>query len=48
MARKGNPVSKAKAKKILSHGSVKGHKLTKPQKGLFGAIAGGKTVRVKK
>ena len=35
------PVSKSKAKEILSHGSVRGHKLSKKQKGLFGAIAGG-------
>ncbi len=38
-----------KAKKILRHGSVRGHKLTKKQKGLFGVIAGGKKpTRVKK
>lgn len=30
-----------KAKKILRHGSVRGHKLTKKQKGFFGARAGG-------
>jgi len=35
-------LTKKKAKKILRHGSVRGRKLTKKQKGLFGAIAGGK------
>ena len=34
-------VTKKKAKKILEHGSVRGHKLTKKQKGFFGARAGG-------
>ncbi len=42
MARK-KPVSREKAKKILRHGEVRGHGLTKKQKGLFGLIAGGKT-----
>ena len=38
-----------KAKKILRHGSVRGHKLTKKQKGFFGLKASGKrTTRVKK
>ena len=36
-----------KAKKILHHGSVRGHKLTKKQKGLFGARAGGQKLRTK-
>lgn len=31
----------AKAKAILSDGTVRGNPLTAPQKGLFGAIAGG-------
>ena len=35
-------VTKAKAKKILKHGSVHGKSLTKKQRGLFGARAGGK------
>ncbi len=35
-------VTKRKAKKILKHGSVRGKKLTKKQRGLFGARAGGK------
>ena len=30
-----------KAKEILRHGTVRGHKLTKKQKGFFGARAGG-------
>jgi hypothetical protein len=42
-----NPVTKRKAKKILNHGSVKGKPLTKPQRGLFGAVAGGKKIRKK-
>ena len=33
-------VSPEKAKKILRDGEVKGHELTQPQKGMFGAIAG--------
>ena len=38
----GNPgPSKHKAKEMLKHGEVGGKKLTKKQKGLFGAIAGG-------
>lgn len=35
--------SKAKAKKILRDGSVRGKALTKKQKGFFGARAGGAT-----
>jgi hypothetical protein len=34
-------VSKSKAKEILRHGEVHGHKLTKKQRGFFGARAGG-------
>lgn len=37
-----------KAKKILKHGSVKGHKLTAKQKRFMGARAGGASVRRKK
>lgn len=42
----GNPagkhkLGKSKAKKILEHGEVRGHKLSDKQKGLFGVIAGG-------
>ncbi len=33
---------RAKAKKIIAHGSIRGHPLTKSQKGFFGARAGGK------
>jgi len=38
-------VTKKKAKKILHHGSVQGNKITKKQRGLFGAIAGGQKIR---
>lgn len=38
-------LTQAKAKKILKHGSVRGHKLTAPQKRLFGAKAGGQKLR---
>lgn len=41
-------LSKAKAGKILRHGSVRGHKLTKKQKGFFGARRGGAPVRRKR
>ena len=34
-------ISKAKAKEILHHGEVRGHKLSKKQRGFFGARAGG-------
>lgn len=37
--------SKAKAKEFLKDGSVRGKELTKKQRGLFGAIAGGQRVR---
>lgn len=33
-------VSSSKAKEILRHGEVKGHPLSKKQKGMFGAAAG--------
>ena len=33
-------LSPEKARKILSHGEVRGKKLTKKQRGMFGAIAG--------
>ena len=38
-------VSSRKAREILRHGKVKGHKLTKRQKGFFGARAGGAPVK---
>jgi len=34
-------LTRAKAKKILKHGSVRGHKLTKKQRGFMGARVGG-------
>jgi len=34
-------LTKTKAKKILEHGSVRGHKLTAKQKRFMGARAGG-------
>lgn len=37
--------TKAKAKKILHDGKVKGKPLTKPQRGLMGAVASGKKIR---
>ncbi len=36
-----------KAKKILRHGSVRGHTLTAKQKKMFGARAGGQKLRKK-
>ena len=36
------PVSKMKARLILHEGKARGHKLTKAQRGLFGAILSGK------
>lgn len=33
-------LSPRKAKEILEHGEVRGHKLTKKQRGFFGARAG--------
>lgn len=33
----------SKAKKMLKEGVVRGHKLTKKQRGYFGAVAGGKS-----
>lgn len=38
-------LTKHKAREILKHGSVRGKPLTKAQKGLFGARAGGKKLR---
>lgn len=40
MARKA-PVTKAKAKKILRDGEIRGKKLTARQKRFFGLLAGG-------
>lgn len=36
-------LTKAKAGEILKHGEVRGHPLTKKQRGLFGLIRGGGT-----
>ncbi len=41
-------LTKHKAKKILEHGSVRGHKLTKKQKGFMGARAGGAPIKRKR
>ena len=41
-------LTKAKAKKILREGSIGGKKLTKKQKGFFGARVGGAPVSRKK
>lgn len=41
-------LTSSKARKILGHGKVRGHKLTKKQKGFFGARAGGVPVKRKK
>jgi hypothetical protein len=40
-------ISKAKAKKVLKDGKIRGKKLTKKQKGFFGAHAGGTARRVR-
>lgn len=40
-------LTKKKAREILSHGSVRGKKLTAKQKRLFGARAGGQKLRKK-
>jgi len=41
-------LTRAKAKEIMRHGEVRGHKLTKKQRGFFGARAGGSPIRRKK
>lgn len=40
-----SPVSSMKAREILRHGEVHGQALTRKQRGLFGAIAGGSALR---
>lgn len=45
---KSGSLSKGKAKKILKHGSVRGKKLTKKQKGYMGARAGGASMKKKR
>ncbi len=37
----GKKVTQSKAKEILRHGAVRGHRLTPAQKRFFGARAGG-------
>ena len=41
-------LTRNKAKKILKDGSVRGKKLSKRQRGMFGAVATGKRVRKRK
>jgi len=49
MAKKcGHKLTRAKAKKILRHGKVRGKKLTPKQKRFMGARAGGAPVKKKK
>lgn len=45
---KHKKIGSRKAREILRHGKVKGHKLTKKQKGFFGARAGGAPVKTKR
>jgi len=47
MAKK-KKLTRKKAKKILKHGSVRGHKLTEKQEGFFGARAGGQPIKRKR
>lgn len=42
------PVSRQKAREILRHGEVGGKRLSKRQRGFFGARAGGAPVRRKR
>jgi len=41
-------LTKAKAKKILRDDTIRGKKITKKQKGFFGARAGGAPVKTKR
>ena len=41
-------LTRKKAKKILKEGQIAGKPLTKPQKGFFGARAGGSPIKRKK
>jgi len=43
-----NPVSQAKARKIVRHGQIRGKPLTRPQQGMFRAIIAGKLVHPRK
>lgn len=47
-AAKGKVVSARKAKEIMKDGSVRGKALSKKQRGLFGAIAGGAKMKMRK
>ena len=38
--KRNNSISRTKAKKILRDGEIRGRKLTKAQRGFFGAAAG--------
>lgn len=40
--KRGAPVSQSKAKMMMHEGVIKGHPMTEKQRGMFGAIAGGK------
>lgn len=46
--RKNKGLTKRKARMILHDGEVRGHKLTKRQRGFFGARASGAPVRRRK
>lgn len=46
--KKKNPVSKAKARKIVAHDQIRGKALTRPQQGMFRAIIAGKLVHPRK
>lgn len=46
--KKKAPVSRVKAKRMLKEGTAHGKKLSKKQKGMFGAIAGGNYKGTKK
>lgn len=48
MAEHGHKLTRAKAKEILRHGEVGGKRLTKKQKGFFGARAGGAPTKRKR
>lgn len=40
-------ITQKKAKKILKHGTIRGVKISKKQKGFFGARAGGQPIKKK-
>ena len=45
---KKHKLTRAKARKILSDGTIRGKPITKKQRGLFGAIASGKKLKRKR